>query len=161
MDTTGDTLSFLLYMLSIPGNHKYQDLIRKTLPALPPSHIPLTTREIMAIMSNPYVNSVVKETLLIFPAIPVTLPRVVPQGGRTVDGFKLPAGTLASSTVQAVNYSLVDGNILEIPETGRWKPERWLAEPGGANDEKLQELERRLWSFGSGGRGKASHSRQL
>ncbi|EPS42365.1 hypothetical protein H072_3681 [Dactylellina haptotyla CBS 200.50] len=151
MDTTGDTLSFLMYNLSLPANHEYQERVRMSLPELPPFGQPLTLAEISQLLNNPYLNSVIKETLLIYPAIPVTLPRVVPHGGRVIDEFRLPAGTLASSSVYAVNQSLLQ-DFEKIPETDQWKPSRWLVESDADKDE-VQELERRLWSFGSGGRG--------
>ncbi|KAK6503235.1 hypothetical protein TWF481_008264 [Arthrobotrys musiformis] len=151
MDTTSDTLSFLLAMLSLPEHYGYQETIRNSLPDLPPFDQPLNVADINSILNNPYINSVIKETLLIFPAIPVTLPRAVPPGGRVVDGLWLPAGTLASSSVRAVNLTLLPefekntGNV-------QWEPSRWLTE-SDADKIRVQELERRLWSFGSGGRG--------
>ncbi|KAK6351316.1 hypothetical protein TWF718_004480 [Orbilia javanica] len=151
MDTTSDTLSFLIAMLSLPEYYEYQETIRSSLPELPPFDQPLDVAGINRLLSNPYLNSVIKETLLIFPAIPVTLPRVVPSGGRVVDGLWLPAGTLASSSVRAVNLTLLpefEKNLGNI----QWKPSRWLIE-SDADKDRVQELERRLWSFGSGGRG--------
>ncbi|KAK6539585.1 hypothetical protein TWF694_009795 [Orbilia ellipsospora] len=151
MDTTGDTLSFLLFLLSLPEHHAYQDVIRDNLPEMPPFGQPPSVATITQIMTNPYVNSAIKETLLIFPAIPVTLPRVVPSGGRVIDGFRLPEGTLASSSVYAVNQSLLPGFEKNI-SSSKWTPSRWLIE-SDADRDRVQELERRLWSFGSGGRG--------
>ncbi|KAK6536708.1 hypothetical protein TWF281_000928 [Arthrobotrys megalospora] len=151
MDTTSDTLSFLLAMLSLPEHHEYQEKIRNSLPDLPPFDQPLSVADINHILNNPYLNSIIKETLLIFPAIPVTLPRVVPSGGRVVDGLWLPAGTLASSSVRAVNLTLLP-EFEKNAGDFQWKPSRWLVE-SNADKDRAQELERRLWSFGSGGRG--------
>ncbi|KAK6361451.1 hypothetical protein TWF730_005179 [Orbilia blumenaviensis] len=151
MDTTSDTLSFLLAMLALPEYHQYQEKIRSSLPDLPPFDQPLSLVDINHILTNPYINSVIKETLLIFPAIPVTLPRVVPSGGRVVDGLWLPEGTLASSSVRAVNLALLP-EFEENTGNVRWEPSRWLISTD-ADKDRTQELERRLWSFGSGGRG--------
>ncbi|KAF3098978.1 hypothetical protein TWF102_004807 [Orbilia oligospora] len=151
MDTTSDTLSFLLAMLSLPEHHEYQETIRSSLPDLCPFDQPLTVADINQILNNTYLNSVIKETLLIFPAIPVTLPRVVPSGGRVVDGLWLPAGTLASSSVRAVNLTFLP-EFEKNPGNVQWKPSRWLVK-SDADKDRVQELERRLWSFGSGGRG--------
>ncbi|KAK6355034.1 hypothetical protein TWF696_004160 [Orbilia brochopaga] len=151
MDTTGDTLSFLLYSLALPTNHGYQDKVRDSLPKLPNFDHPLSVTTINEILNNPYMNSVIKETLLVYPAISDLLPRVVPKGGREVDGLRLPAGTLASCSVLAVNSTLTvefNGNVDSI----KWTPERWLVK-SDADGIRVRELEKRLWSFGSGGRG--------
>lgn len=39
-----------------------------------------------------YMNAVIREGLRIFPPLPFSIPRIVPEGGDTVDGHFLPAG---------------------------------------------------------------------
>lgn len=38
-----------------------------------------------------YLNAVILESLRIYPPLPFALPRIVPEGGSTVDGYRLPA----------------------------------------------------------------------
>ena len=40
----------------------------------------------------PYLDAVILEGLRVYPPLPFALPRVVPEGGDTVDGHHLPAG---------------------------------------------------------------------
>jgi cytochrome P450 len=40
----------------------------------------------------PYLGAVIAEGLRIYPPLPIALPRMVPDGGDTVDGHFLPAG---------------------------------------------------------------------
>ncbi len=39
-----------------------------------------------------YLKAVIKEAMRVYPPVPFALPRVVPQGGCTVDGHFLPGG---------------------------------------------------------------------
>ena len=43
-------------------------------------------------VSLEYLHAVILEGLRIYPPLPFALPRVVPDGGDTVDGYFLPAG---------------------------------------------------------------------
>ncbi|PIG81887.1 hypothetical protein AARAC_003711 [Aspergillus arachidicola] len=68
-----------------------------------------------------YLEAVVNEGLRIYPPIPVSLPRIVPKGGDTVDGHFLPEGTIVStshmgSCLSSENFS----------DPWIFKPERWL-----------------------------------
>lgn len=44
----------------------------------------------------PYIKATILEALRIYPPLPFALPRVVPSGGDTVDGYFLPAGVRSS-----------------------------------------------------------------
>ncbi|KAI0868729.1 cytochrome P450 [Hypoxylon argillaceum] len=69
----------------------------------------------------PYLNAVCLEAMRIFPPLPFALPRIVPEGGDTVDGHFLPAGiTVATSPIAAA----LDARNFKDPLT--FKPERWL-----------------------------------
>ncbi|KAK3343539.1 benzoate 4-monooxygenase cytochrome P450 [Lasiosphaeria hispida] len=71
----------------------------------------------------PYLGAVIQEGLRIYPPLPIALPRVVPEGGDTVDGHPLPAGVIVSSNPLAAS---LDPANFEDPEA--FKPERWLGE---------------------------------
>lgn len=44
-----------------------------------------------------YMNAVIQEGMRIYPPLPFGIPRVVPEGGDTVDGHFLPAGVSFTS----------------------------------------------------------------
>ncbi|KAF8429699.1 cytochrome P450 [Tirmania nivea] len=211
MDTTSDTLSFLLYQLSLPSSGLIQSKLHHELvTAFPPSAWnqlppffanphwgnlevpPNYSYFLQAIDTLPYLDAVIKETLRLYTAIPGTLPRLVPEGtgrGKIIDGLYMPPGTVVGSFAYGIHRDTsVFGN--EIFEPQRWiiigspeakerqgndDEEDWNegtdkhAARGystatasihknsvqGANDEtiRIKTMEKRLWAFGSGGRG--------
>src|SRR5688572_22837184 len=95
MDTTSDTLSFLMYHISQPDHIHIQDALRNELhEQLPnsPYDVPLSI-----MLSLPYLSAIVYETLRFYTAIPVTLPRVVASPGKSIDGIPIPVGTVVGS----------------------------------------------------------------
>jgi len=191
---SGDTLSFLLYQLSLPSSGLIQSKLHNELTAaFPPSatrlppffsksqggnmEVPSNYSEFLQTISAlPYLDAVIKETLRVYPAIPGTLPRVVPQGagrGKIIDGLCIPPGTVVGSFAYGIHRdTLVFGN--EIFDPQRWiitgppeVKERQGSADGttvvgmhensvvGVSDEtiRIKSMEQRLWAFGSGGRG--------
>ncbi|KAI3319193.1 cytochrome P450 [Xylariaceae sp. AK1471] len=69
----------------------------------------------------PNLNAVCLEAMRIYPPLPVNLPRLVPDGGDTVDGHFLPAGI----TIQT-NYIAADLSSRNFQDPLSFKPERWL-----------------------------------
>ena len=135
IDTTGDALCFLMWELSQPSSLPYQQKLQAELRA---NKNPTTNLDAL-----PYLDAVVTEGLRCFPAIPMSLPRRVPAGGRTVDGFVLPEGTTVSC--QAYSVQRVDEGVFPDPDT--FRPERWLEENGEAERKRL------FFAFANGGRG--------
>ncbi|OAA76284.1 Cytochrome P450 [Akanthomyces lecanii RCEF 1005] len=133
IDTTGDGLCFLLWELSQARSSKVQEKLAEELLANPQA--PLD--------QLPYLDAVVCEGLRCFPPIPMSLPRYVPGGGRTVDGYWLPEKTIASC--QAFSVHRINDDL--FPEPDSFKPERWLQEEGDADRRRL------LFAFANGGRG--------
>jgi cytochrome P450 len=133
IDTTGDALCFLMWELSQPGSIHHQRKLQQELLANPEESFD----------KLPYLDAVVNEGLRCFPAIPMSLPRYVPPGGRTIDGFFLPGETTVSC--QAYSVHKLDAAVFPDPET--FQPERWLAPKGDAERKRL------FFAFANGGRG--------
>ncbi|RYP61516.1 hypothetical protein DL770_009770 [Monosporascus sp. CRB-9-2] len=79
----------------------------------------------LSTQSLPYLRAVILEALRIYPPLPVSLPRVVPEGGDTVDGHHIPEGTIVSTNPTAAG---LDPANFERPL--EFRPERWQ----GKND---------------------------
>ncbi|KAK3295892.1 cytochrome P450 [Chaetomium fimeti] len=133
IDTTGDALCFLMWELSQPRSIHYQRELQRE----------LLTNAGASFDKLPYLDAVVMEGLRCFPPIPMSLPRYVPAGGRTIDGFFLPPGTTVSC--QALSVHKMDGTV--FPEPDAFRPERWLEPKGDAERKRL------FFAFANGGRG--------
>ncbi|KAK2755487.1 hypothetical protein FQN54_006424 [Arachnomyces sp. PD_36] len=124
-ETTATTLSCIMYyLLRNPAvMARLQREIRSTFTSY---------EEITALSTLPlkYLHAVVLEGLRIYPSLPFALPRVVPEGGDTVDGHFLPEGTIVSTNPLA---SSLDPANFEHPYT--FDPERWI----GKNERDVLE----------------------
>lgn len=133
IDTTGDALCFLMWELSQPRSLQYQHRLQEEMQK--GRDAPLD--------ELPFLDAIINEGLRCFPAIPMSLPRIVPAGGRTIDGYFFPENTTVSC--QAFSMHRINNDV--FPEPDKFKPERWLEEEGDADRKRLQ------WAFSSGGRG--------
>lgn len=133
IDTTGDALCFLMWELSQPSSLHIQQRLRQELLDRPDASFDELT----------FLDAVVMEGLRCFPPIPISLPRQVPRGGRTVDGLYLPEGTIASC--QAYSVHRIEKDV--FPEPDRFNPDRWLEKEGDAERKRL------FFAFANGGRG--------
>lgn len=133
IDTTGDGLCFLMHELSLPRSTTMQQTL----------HEELVRNPDMKLDDLPYLDAVVKEGLRLFPPIPMSLPRYVPEGGRNVAGYTLPAGNIVSC--QAYSLHLLNPDVFPDPE--KFLPDRWLQAEGASDRNRL------FFSFGAGGRG--------
>ncbi|SPO02789.1 related to benzoate 4-monooxygenase cytochrome P450 [Cephalotrichum gorgonifer] len=133
IDTTGDALCFLMWELSRPGSFHFQEKLRAE----------LRDRAGKPLDQLPFLEAVVSEGLRYFPAIPMSLPRYVPHGGKVIDGYVVPGGTVVSCQA----YSVHRLNEDVFPDAERFDPERWLEPEGDAERRRLQ------FAFASGGRG--------
>ncbi|ETS76382.1 hypothetical protein PFICI_11769 [Pestalotiopsis fici W106-1] len=133
IDTTGDALCFLMWEISQPRSRIVQTRLQQEIQA----HKDLTPEKL------PYLEAVVLEGLRCFPAIPMSLPRYVPSGGRTIDGYFIPEKTIVSS--QAFSTHRINEDV--FPEPNTFNPDRWLAPTG---DKERKQL---FFAFASGGRG--------
>lgn len=133
IDTTGDSLCFLMWELSQPRSLHHQEKLREE----------LRSTSAVDFDKLPFLNAVVQEGLRCFPAIPMSLPRVVPDGGRVIDGILVPQGTVVSSQAHSVHR--YNTNVFPNPDV--FDPQRWMATEGDA------ERKRHMFAFSHGGRG--------
>lgn len=133
IDTTGDALCFLMHELSLPRSATIQQTLHEELASSPDTKLD----------DLPYLDAVVKEGLRLFPPIPMSLPRYVPEGGRTVAGYGLPGGSIVSC--QAYSLHMLNPDV--FPDAETFLPGRWLQTEGTSDRNRL------LFSFGAGGRG--------
>lgn len=84
------------------------------------------------------------ETIRLYPAVPVLLPRVAP-ADTVLDSFLIPAGTIVSSFAYGIHRDQsVFGSQYPVDE---FVPERWLD-----TTERVGKMQQRFWGFGSGAR---------
>lgn len=123
-------------------------------------------------MLLPYLDAVLKETLRIYTAIPITLPRVVPpltsmtqprfkeskiskKNGRYIEGYFLPAGTVVGSFAHGIHRDKDIFAVQDRPDGGTdlsgvddFYPERWLVGEGrdipGLSTDSIQHEEERI-----------------
>ncbi|KAM6520224.1 hypothetical protein FALCPG4_013777 [Fusarium falciforme] len=133
IDTTGDVLCFLIWELSQPRSAHFQDELRRELLGNPD----------MAFDKLPVLDSIVQEGLRCFPAIPMSLPRVVPKDGRVIDDLFVPEDTIVSCQA----YSVQRHHAHVFPEPDRFNPHRWMS------NENDGEMRRHIFAFSYGGRG--------
>jgi cytochrome P450 len=133
IDTTGDGLCFLMHELSLPRSRHVQQRLREEFERNPDAKLD----------ELPYLDAVIKEGLRLFPPIPMSLPRYVPEGGRSISGYDIPGGSIVSC--QAFSMHRLDESLFPNPQ--QYDPERWMEEKG------LAERNRMFFSFASGGRG--------
>ncbi|KAI1143994.1 cytochrome P450 3A13 [Hypoxylon sp. FL0543] len=133
IDTTGDALCFLMWEISQPRSFHVQRRLQEELRANPDTGLEKLL----------YLDAVVSEGLRCFPAIPMSLPRYVPSGGRTIDGYYIPEGTIVSC--QAYSAHRIDEAVFPRPDM--FDPDRWLQQTGELDRKRL------FFAFASGGRG--------
>lgn len=133
IDTTGDTLVFLMWELSQPRNEGRLAKLQAELPAEGAQ---------ASLDQLPYLNAVLQEALRLWAPGTLPLPRSVPAGGRSIDGYFFPAGMVVSC--QSYTLHRYDDHVFQEPES--FLPERW------AEDAGQQERNRLFFAFGSGAR---------
>jgi cytochrome P450 len=120
INTTGDTVMFLIWCLSLPQNAHVQQKLIEECQSLPNNHFSDNAIDIGTSDSLPCFNAVLKETLRLFAPLPASEPRWSPID-TTIDGYDIPQGTVCSMAP----YSL-HRNEDTFLESLKWKPERWL-----------------------------------
>lgn len=140
IDTTSDTLMFLVWALSQPQNHAFQAKLRGELLNLPAEALnEYGVPRAEAVDKLVYLDAVIKETLRLYAPLPVFAPRSLLVDS-VIDGYKIPAGSI----VGMAPYSL-HRNVDVFKEPLEFNPDRWLSK-------EAPELNRWFWAFLSGGR---------
>lgn len=142
IDTTSDTIMFVIWALSLPQNVQYQQKLINEARAIPDSALDSHGAPTLEAADKlPYFDAVIKETLRLYAPIPGSEPRSSNKHA-IIDGFHIPSGTI----VCMAPYSL-HRNPEVFPNPEEWNPERWLCDP-----EQLATMKRWYWPFSSGGR---------
>jgi cytochrome P450 len=154
-ETSAMALTYLWYEMS--NNPYLQTLLRKEIRTLSPRIVwPTTTDTTNAfnlpspkdIDALPLLNAVVLEVLRLHTPIPGIEPRVspspAPPGGHTLGSY---TGIPGNVRVSSMPYTLHRNEVV-FPDPETFNPRRWL----DSSPEKLKEMHRWFWAFGSGGR---------
>jgi hypothetical protein len=142
VDTTSDTLMFLIWALSLPENSLFQEKLIQEVTAM--SNAELNSHGIPtaeAIAQLPYLDAVIKETLRLYAPLPASEPRSLPVD-TIIDGYRVPANTVVSMSPYTLHR-----NLDLFPDPLVFNPERWLGEP-----KEVAEMKKWFWAFSSGGR---------
>jgi cytochrome P450 len=140
IDTTSDTLMFLIWALSLPANQRFQNKLRDDILSVSGETLnrygyPTAN----AADKSEYLAAVIKETLRLYAPLPSTEFRSM--GAESiVDNYTIPADTVVGMSPYILHRN---PDVFEDPM--HFDPERWLR-PGA------QDLERWFWGFSSGGR---------
>ena len=142
IDTTSNTLMFLIWALSLPENRVYQEKLISEVSKIDASlldqnGIPL----VQATDSLPYLDALMKETLRLYVTLPASEPRSLPVDS-VIDGYHIPARVVVGMSPYCLHR-----NAQVFPEPSKFNPERWF---GPA--EEIAEMRKWWWAFSSGGR---------
>ncbi|KAL2062017.1 hypothetical protein VTL71DRAFT_6283 [Oculimacula yallundae] len=142
VDTTSDSLMFLIWALSLPENAKYQEKLRAEVSAISPDMV--NSKGIPTVIAAdklPYLDAVIKETLRLYAPLPASEPRCLPVDC-TIDGFRIPARTVVSMSPYTLHR-----NPEVFKDPLGFNPDRWLG-----NEKDVGEMKKLFWAFSSGGR---------
>ncbi|KAM0426346.1 hypothetical protein ACHAPT_008387 [Fusarium lateritium] len=133
IETTGDTLCWLMWELSQP---KHWDKVARLHDEL------VNSDPNKGLETLPYLGAVVQEALRLWAPGTLPLPRYVPKGGRHIDGYFLPETTIVGCTAYSMHR--LDTSI--FPDADEFIPERWLHSAGNTDRQRL------FFAFGLGAR---------
>ena len=143
IDTTSDSLMFMIWALSLPQHKAHQEALRNELLLVPTDSHGLP--EPKDLTQLPFLNAVVRESLRLYAPLPAFEPRTSPVD-TMIDGYKIPAGTVVGMSPYCLHR---DESVYPCPLV--FRPERWLTESGTLIPES--DLRNRyFWAFSSGGR---------
>jgi cytochrome P450 len=148
IDTTSDSLMFVIWALSLPRHKQYQDELRQEL-----AHVSFNDDGIphpRELNHLPYLNAVLRESLRLYAPLPTFEPRVSPVS-TIIDGYQIPAKTIVGMSPYCLHR---DPTIYPQPLT--FDPNRWLqSDPTAGTTTLIPESDPRnknFWAFSSGAR---------
>lgn len=140
IDTTSDTLMFLIWALSLPENQRFQEKLKREVRDIPDASLNERGHpRCDAADRCTYLQAVIKETLRLYAPLPSSEPRSA-DTTTVVDGYTIPP-----DTVVGMSPWIVHRNTAAFNDPGTFDPERWLGS-------SAVELNRWFWAFSSGGR---------
>ena len=142
VDTTSDTLMFLIWALSLPENVKYQEKLIEEVETLSGSDLDargIPTAD--STMKLAYLDAVIKETTRLYSPLPASEPRSLPSDA-VIDGYQIPANTVVGMSPYSLHRN---AEVFKDPLV--FNPERWFGE-----DSEVAEMKKWYWAFSSGGR---------
>jgi cytochrome P450 len=140
IDTTSDTLMFLIWSLSRPGNEEFQEKLRQEVLAIPDEALNKNGHPTVEASDRcTYLHAIIKETLRLYAPLPSYEPRSV-QIESQIDGYTIPADTVVGIQPYTLHRN---PDVFEDPT--KFNPERWLGP-------QATEANRWFWAFSSGGR---------
>jgi len=142
IDTTSDSMMFLIWALSRPDSREFQERLIKEVTAMPLTALndsKLPTVE--ACDKLPFLDAVIKESLRLYAPLPSTEPRSSRQAVM-IDNYLIPARTVVGMSP----YSL-HRNSEVFKDALSFNPDRWLQDTGDAS-----EMKKWWWAFSSGAR---------
>jgi len=91
----------------------------------------------------PFFVACIKESLRLNPPAPNLFPRIVPQGGKVIDGHFVPAGTEITNNA----WTIQRNKDFYGEDAEEFKPERWME-----SEQRSFRLEAAQFTFGAGPR---------
>lgn len=143
IDTTSDTLMFLVWALSLPKHAHVQRKVIDECKSINADAISNGVVDLDVADRLPYLNAVIKETLRLYAPLPASEPRTSPVD-MVIDGFKIPRGTVCAMAPYTLHR-----NADVFPNPLEWDPERWLK---ADMELSLAEMKKWWWPFSSGAR---------
>jgi cytochrome P450 len=143
IDTTSDTLMFLVWALSCPSHAHIQRKLIDECKNIDAKAIKNGAVDLEVADRLPYLDAVIKETLRLYAPLPASEPRAS-QTDMIIDGYEVPRGTICSMAP----YSL-HRNPEVFLDPLNWDPERWLKDD---DDPALIAMKKWWWPFSSGAR---------
>lgn len=91
-----------------------------------------------------YLNAVLEEGMRLYPPVPATVPRWVPENGEEIDGKFVPGGTAVGCNQLSCGHS-----ELNFKRSKEFIPERWLELPPGSEFEDDDKAATQPFSMGA------------
>lgn len=140
IDTTSDTLMFLVWALSQPGSMGYQEKLRQEVLAIQDDVLDQNGVPRAAETDKcAYLQAIIKETLRLYAPLPSYEPRSLDVDSE-IEGYPIPANTVVGMSPFSLHR-----NPDIFPNPLEFNPERWMGPDA-------KELNRWFWAFSSGGR---------